>query len=72
MAVVGVEYRLVPQVKVADCVADAAAAAAKEAAAALDADSDADDEISHHRERTSWNEMYDEVLTEAKRNIRLL
>lgn len=28
MAVVGVEYRLVPQVKVADCVADAAAAAA--------------------------------------------
>ena len=47
---------------------DAAAAAAKEAAAALDADSDADDEISHHRERTSWNEMYDEVLTEAGRN----
>ena len=46
---------------------DAAAAAAKEAAAALDADSDADDEISHHRERTSWNEMYDEVLTEAGR-----
>lgn len=28
MAVVGVEYRLVPQMKVADCVADAAAAAA--------------------------------------------
>ena len=46
---------------------DAAAAAAKEAAAAIDADSDADDEISHHRERTSWNEMYDEVLTEAGR-----
>ena len=46
---------------------DAAAAAAKEAAAALDADSDADDEISHHHERSTWNEMYDEVLTEAGR-----
>ena len=46
---------------------DAAAAAAKEAAAAVDADSDADDEESHHRERTTWNEMYDEVLTEAGR-----
>ncbi len=46
---------------------DAAAAAAKEAAAAIDADSDADDEISHHHERSTWNEMYDEVLTEAGR-----
>ena len=46
---------------------DAAAAVAKEAAAAVDADSDADDEESHHRERTTWNEMYDEVLTEAGR-----
>ena len=46
---------------------DAAAAAAKEAAAAIDSDSDADDEISHHHERSTWNEMYDEVLTEAGR-----
>ena len=43
---------------------DAAAAAVKEAAAAVATD---DDEEESHHKRPDWNELYDEMLTEADR-----